>query len=95
MVEFTPEQFNDEVERRVVEGIRVGKNPWCCSDYVENEAYRRLNHQSSPMESYPQETFWESQERWCMEGVITEERLREIKDQDRYFNRLAKMERET
>ena len=108
MEELTFEQFNDEVEIRVAEGRRVGKNPWCCSAYVEYEAYRRLNRQTSPRESYPQETFWESQKRWCKEGVITKERLKEIKDQDKRFkkncllsnaidtlNRLAKMERET
>jgi len=105
---FTQQQFDNEVEIRVAEGRRVGKNPWCCSACVEEEAYRRLNWQTSPRESYPQETFLESQERWCGEGVITKERLKEIKDQGKTdkkaylllsamgaLRELAKMERET
>lgn len=66
--------LNEEVSNRVREGLRVGKNPWCCSMYIEDRAYAILNAGGV----YPQETYMESQRRWCEEGVITKNQLKEI-----------------
>ncbi len=63
--------YEETIKMKVKEGRRVGKNPWCCSDYVEGVVYDILNAEGD----YPQETMKESRTRWCEEGIITKEEL--------------------
>lgn len=71
--------YENTIKMKVEEGRRVGKNPWCCSDYVEGVAYDILNAEGD----YPQETMKESRTRWCEEGVITKEELEQDEIDDR------------
>ena len=78
---------------KVEEGKRVGKNPWCCSGDIERRAYARLNTRW-PQIDYPQESFWESYDRWLKEGVITQEEYDKAKEgehRDKYLNKLFKI----
>ena len=73
--------YDEIIDQKVKEGLRVGKVPWSCSSYVQDRAYDILN---SRVKHCPQETYLESQKRWALEGVITwdeyYERVKEDKE---------------
>jgi len=77
--------YDEIIDRKVKEGLRVGKVPWSCSSYVQERAYDILN---SKVNHYPQEAYLESQKRWAMEGVITwDEYYKRVKEDKEWENK--------
>jgi len=75
------------VDKHIKEAKRVGKVPWSASDYIESMAYARLN--PGPTEEYPQESFWDSYDRWLKEGKITQAKYDEAVEQDKKWKKDA------
>lgn len=58
------------LKAKLIDGVRIGKNPWCASDFIEYQSSSLLDNYFGITE---QETYDEAQLRFVKEGLTTQD----------------------